>query len=86
MLLCEFQLQTKKFHYPIHVHFVIKRDLALHNLTQEKNDCRIIYRIAVTKRQQPCLRVIYRMSSAFKVLLLQWLVHYYDILNWKSKK
>ena len=42
ILLCDLQLGTKKFYYLVHIHCVISRDLAHHELTQDKIDCRIV--------------------------------------------
>ena len=58
ILLCDFQLRTKKFHYLLHVHRVISRDLAHHELTQDRIDCRLADRITVTQRFQPCSHLI----------------------------
>ena len=82
IFLCDFQLRTKKFHYLFHIHCVISRDLAQHELTQDKIYCRIVYRIAVTQRLQPCPHLIYRMNMTIKNLLLQWPCHFLDIFDW----
>ena len=75
ILLCDLQLWAKKFYYLIHVHCVISRDLAHHELTQDKFDCRLVDCIAVTQRLQPCPHIINRMDTTIKDLLLQWLCH-----------
>ena len=84
---CDFQLRTKKFNYHIHIAHFITRDLAHHELTQDSIDSRIFYCIAITKRLQPCLHLLYRMniletlrvqatsSSPLQDLLLQRLRH-----------
>ena len=82
ILLCDFQLRTKKFYYHIHIAHFITRDFAHHELTQDKIDCRIIDSITISKRLQPCLHLLYRMNITLQDLLLQWLRHFLDILNW----
>ena len=75
ILLCDFQLWTKTLKNHIHVHHIISRNLSHHELTQDKFDCRLVYRIAVAQRLQPCLHLIYRMNMTIKNMLLQWLCH-----------
>ena len=75
ILLCDFQLRTKKFYYHIHIAHFITRNFAHHALTQDKIDCRIIDCITITKRLQPCLHLLYRMNITLQDLLLQRLRH-----------
>ena len=62
IFLCDFQLRTKPFNNHIHVHHIISRNLSHLELTQDKFDCRLVYRITVTQRLQPCLHLLYGMN------------------------
>ena len=75
ILLCDFQLRTQTFNNHIHVQYIVSRNHSHHELTQDKFDCRLIYRIAITPRLQPCLHLIYRMDITLQDLFLQWLSH-----------
>ena len=75
ILLCDFQLRTKKFYYHIHIAHFITRDFTHHELTQDKIDCRIIDSITISKRLQPCLHLLYCMDITLQDLLLQRLRH-----------
>ena len=84
ILLCDFYLWTQTVNNHIHVHHIISRNLSHHELSQDKYDCRLFYRIAVPQRLQPCLHLIYRMNIPIKNLLPQWLCHFLDILYWAN--
>ena len=75
ILLCDFQLRTKKLYYHIHIAHLITRDFAHYELTQDKIDCRIIDSITISKRLQPFLHLPYRMHITLQDLLLQRLRH-----------
>ena len=93
ILLCDFQLRTKKFYYHIHIAHFITRHLAHHELTQDKIDCRFIDCIAVNQRLQPCPHLIDSMNITLQNLLLQWLRRVSTLWNnilriifsWKKK-
>ena len=82
ILLCDFQLRTKKFYYHIHIAHFITRDFAHHELTQDEIDCRLVDGIAVAQRLQPCPHFVNGMYITLQDLLLQWLCHLLDVLNW----
>jgi len=75
ILLCDFQLRTKKFYYHIHIAHFITRNFVHYKLTQDSINSRIIDSITITERLQPCLHLIYRMNITLQDLLLQWLRH-----------
>ena len=82
ILLCDFQLRTKKFYYHIHIAHFITRDFAHYELTQDKINCRIIDSITISKSLQLCLHLRYRIDITLQDLLLQRLRHFLDILDW----
>lgn len=86
ILLCDFQLWTQTFNNHIHVHHIISRNLSHYELTQDKFDCHLVNRIAVTQRLQPYPHLIYRMNMTIKNLLLQWFCHFLDVLNGRRYK
>ena len=75
ILLCDFQLRTKKLYYHFHIAHFITRDFAHHELTQGKIDCSIIDSITISKRLQPCLHLFCRMNITLQDLLLQRFRH-----------
>ena len=75
ILLCDFQLRTKKFYYHIHIAHFITRNFTHHELAQNSINRRIFYCITISKSLQPCLHLIYRMNITLLDLLLQRLRH-----------
>ena len=75
ILLCDFQLGTKKFYYHIHIAHFITRNFTHHELAQDKIDCCIIDSITISKRLQPFLHLLYRMNITLQDLLLQRFRH-----------
>ena len=52
-----------------------RRYFAHHELTQDEIDCRLVNRIAIAQRGQPCPHFVDGMDITIKYLLLQWLCY-----------
>ena len=66
ILLCDFQLRTKKIYYHIHIAHFITRDLAHHKLTQDSIDSRIFYCIAISKSRYIKFTIEYSIIQVHK--------------------
>lgn len=63
------------FHYHFRITYAIRSYFAHHELTQDEIDCRLVYRIAVAQRLQPCPHLCDSMDITLQNLFLQRLSH-----------